>query len=86
MGVNPDTLDAIDHVRHIGNIAAHMEKDINLLLDVSANEAQTLIGLIELLFEEWYVAKHVRERRLTELGVVRKEKEVKKAQASSTTT
>lgn len=69
-GVNNDTLDAIDHVRRIGRIGAHMEKDINLIIDVEPDEAQALINLIELLFEEWYVAKHEREKKLEKLGIV----------------
>ena len=69
-GVSHDTIDAIDHVRSIGNIGAHMEKDINLILDVEPNEAQALIELIELLFDEWYVAKHQREERLERLGAI----------------
>ena len=80
-GVNHDTMVAIDHVRSIGNIGAHMENDINLILDVEPDEAQTLIDLIELLFEEWYVAKHVREEKLKKLGVVVEKKDTKKAQA-----
>ena len=80
-GVSHDTMDAIDHIRQIGNIGAHMEKDINLILDVEPNEAQALIDLIELLFEEWYVAKHVREEKLKKLGVVVENKRAKKAQA-----
>ena len=80
-GVSHDIMDAIDHVRKIGSIGAHMEKDINLILDVEPDEAQTLIGLIEILFEEWYVAKHVREQRLMNLGIVVDKKNAKKAQA-----
>ena len=81
-GVDHDTMDAIDHVRHIGNIGAHMEKDINLILDVEPDEAQALIDLIELLFEEWYVAKHVREEKLVKLGVMVEKKKAMKAQAA----
>ena len=80
-GVSPDTLDAIDHVRKLGSIGAHMEKDINLILDVEPEEAQALIDLIELLFDEWYVAKQVREARLHRLGVVVDEKNAMKEQA-----
>ena len=80
-GVSPDTLVAIDHVRRIGNIGAHMEKDINLILDVEPDEAQGLIDLIELLFDEWYVAKHVRAAKLQKLGVVADKKNAKKEQA-----
>ena len=67
-------MDAIGHVRRIGSIGAHMEKDINLILDVEPDEAQALIDLIELLFEEWYVASHVREERLKNWGSCGKQK------------
>ena len=80
-GVVQDTVDAIDHVRQIGAIGAHMEKDINIILDVEPGEAQVLINLIELLFEEWYVAEHEREGKMKKLGVVVEDKKVKKAQA-----
>lgn len=63
-GVTPDLVGAIDAIRQIGNIGAHMEKDINLIVDVEPNEAQMLIGLIEMLFSEWYVARHMREERV----------------------
>lgn len=66
-GVMQDSLEAIDHVRSIGNIGAHMEKDINVIVDIDPNEAQILIELIELLFKEWYVARHQREERLAGL-------------------
>lgn len=65
--VDAVTWSAIDAVRHIGNIGAHMEKDINLILEVDEEEAGLLIGLIETLVMEWYVARHERERRMTSL-------------------
>ncbi len=61
------TWDAIDAVRNIGNIGAHMEKDINVIVDVEPNEAKLLIGLIETLVDEWYVARHDREERFSKL-------------------
>jgi len=73
-----DTVDAIDHVRAIGNIGAHMEKDMNLIVDVDPDEAQVLIALTELLFDEWYVARDTRKQRLTKLGVIAAEKEQQK--------
>ncbi len=74
-GVQPDTIDAIDHVRSIGNIGAHMEKDINIIVDVEPEEAQALIGLLELLFEEWYIARQLRADRLAKIGVVASNKQ-----------
>ena len=44
-----------------------MEKDIDLIVEVDPDEAQKLIELAELLFEEWYVAQHTRTERLATL-------------------
>ena len=63
-GVTEESVEAIDQVRGIGNIGAHMEKDIDLIVDVDPNEAQVLIELVEMLFEEWYVSRHQRQERL----------------------
>jgi hypothetical protein len=79
-GVQHDTVDAIDHVRGIGNIGAHMEADINVIVDVDPNEAQKLIELVELLFKEWYVARHERQQRLAGIGMVAEEKKLLKEQ------
>lgn len=58
------TWDAIDSVRTMGNIGAHMEKDVNLIIDVDPDEAAHLIWLIETLFEDWYIARHEKEERI----------------------
>jgi hypothetical protein len=41
-GVTPESVEAIDQVRSIGNIGAHMEKDINLIIEVDPGEAEAL--------------------------------------------
>ena len=69
-GVSDNSVEAIDAVRKIGNIGAHMEKDINLIIDVDPDEAQTLIELIETLFEDWYVARDTREKRFAKLSAI----------------
>jgi hypothetical protein len=58
------TWQAIDAVRSIGNIGAHMEKDINLIVDVEPKEAELLLRLIEVLLEEWYISHHEREEHM----------------------
>jgi len=65
--VDPNTWLAIDGVRTVGNIGAHMESDINLIVDVDPEEAKTLIGLIEFLLKDWYVARHNREAQMQEV-------------------
>jgi hypothetical protein len=65
--VDPATWAGIDAVRRIGNIGAHMEKDIDLIIDVDPDEAQLLINLIESLIQDWYVTRHERDVRLKSL-------------------
>jgi len=72
--VDPLTWQAIDAVRTIGNIGAHMEKDINFIIDVEPGEAELLIGLIEWLIKDWYINGHEREKemqRIVALGQVK---------------
>lgn len=69
--VEPLTWEAIDSVRKVGNIGAHMEKDINLIIEVDPNEADLLISLIETLIKDWYITRHERQemlRAIKELG------------------
>ena len=73
--IAPETVEAIDHVRKIGNIGAHMEKDINLIVPVDPDEAKQLIALVEMLFEEWYVARHTRQLKLSQIANLASAKE-----------
>ena len=66
---------AIDALRKIGNIGAHMEKDINLIIDVEPDEAKSLIKLIELLIDKWYVARHDEEALLADITNLGHEKQ-----------
>lgn len=77
--VDPDVFAAIDAVRNVGNIGAHMEKDINLIVDVESNEAQLLIELIEQLVEDWYVARKAKQTRLSKITELAHQKKEKKA-------
>lgn len=77
-GVSEESVEAIDSVRKLGNIGAHMEKDIDLIVSIDPNEAQILIELIESLFEEWYVARQKREERFAKLKQFEAQKEVEK--------
>lgn len=72
--VDVPTWNAIEAVRKVGNIGAHMEKDVNLIIDVEPREAQLLIGLIETLLKEWYVAKHDREEHFRKLQALAQKK------------
>lgn len=74
-GVTIESVEAIDQVRSVGNIGAHMEKDIDLIVPVDPGEAQILIELTESLFEEWYVAAERRRLRFAGVAAVASEKQ-----------
>lgn len=73
-GVLSESVEAIDHVRAIGNIGAHMERDISVIVPVDAGEAQLLIELVESLFEEWYGARERRRVRFERIKAAAGEK------------
>ncbi len=70
-----DTTDALTHVRKLGNIGAHMENNIDLIIDIDPNEAQTMINLLELLFDEWYIRRKKREVSLETIKSTAEKKE-----------
>lgn len=72
------TWQAIDAVRKIGNIGAHMEKDVNVIVDVDPDEAEKLIWLIELLIREWYTNREERKERLAEITELAKSKDAER--------
>jgi hypothetical protein len=80
-GVTHESVDAIDHVRSIGNIGAHMEKDVDLIIEIEPGEAQALIELIEMLLVEWYVERKQRQDRLAKVALIGAQKEQKRADA-----
>ena len=51
-----------------------MEKDIDVIVDVDPGEAQALLDLIEMLFEEWYIARNTRQEKLAKLKTIADEK------------
>jgi len=82
--VDGPTWTAIDAVRSVGNIGAHMEKDVNIIIDVEPDEALKLIGLIELLIHEWYVRSQDGLRRVQDVIDLAKDKKALREQGEST--
>jgi hypothetical protein len=72
--ISTETWEAIDSIRSVGNIGAHMENDVNLIVDIEPEEADLLINLIEDLFIEWYVVRHDRQERQRRLKALADEK------------
>ena len=71
---DPQTWDAIHSIRKIGNIGAHMEKDIDLIIDVDPDEALMLIKLIEILIKDWYILREERKKHLTDIKLIAEKK------------
>lgn len=76
--VDPTVWQAIDAVRSIGNIGAHMEKDINVIIDVEPDEAARLVRLVEMLVRDWYVARKMREEELQAIIEIGEKKKAEK--------
>lgn len=81
--VDATTWEAIDSVRKVGNIGAHMEQDVNQIVEVEPDEAGLLIWLIETLFEEWYVKRHTKEEKMKAIVGIAKAKAVQKKSGDS---
>lgn len=69
---------AIDGLRSIGNIGAHMEQDVNVIIDIEIPEAQKLKRLIETLLEKWYITRHDEEELFDSIVDVAEKKEEKR--------
>lgn len=69
---------ALDALRKVGNIGAHMEKDVNLIIDIEPGEAKKLLKLIELLFEKWYIARNDEEALLSDIVGIADEKDAER--------
>jgi hypothetical protein len=69
------TWEAIETVRKVGNIGAHMQQDINLIVDIDPNEAKMLIELLEMLIKEWYIDREERQNRLVRIKLLADKKD-----------
>lgn len=83
--IDSETWEAVEGIRKIGNIGAHMERDINLIIDVDPQETKLLIELVESLFDEWYVSREKRRERNKKIVEAANQKEEQRHQQISDT-
>lgn len=76
--VEPLLWKSIHAIREIGNIGAHMEKDINVVIEVEPKEAELLIKLIEILFEKTYIKTHEENKLFEEIYQIAEDKKESK--------
>lgn len=79
--IDPVLWEDIQAVRAVGDIGAHMEKNVNEVIDVSPREAHILLGLIETLFTDWYIQRATRKRTSNALRGLLDEKRLKQKAA-----
>ncbi len=80
---DPELFDAMMGLKGIGNIGAHPEKDINLIVDVEEGEVEAPLELLRILDKEWYIARASRSNSLAAVKVLAASKASAKAAASS---
>lgn len=82
--VSPDVARVLKGTKDLGNIGAHMEKDINLIVNIDSGESEKLIKLIEYLMKEWYINRHESEKLFNEIvGIDQSKKNLKKNNQNS---
>ena len=74
--VSPTLWNALDGLRKLGNIGAHMEADVNLIIDIDIESANKLRKLIELCLEKWYIARHDEEELYDDIVDIANQKEI----------
>lgn len=70
---------ALMSLKAIGNIGAHPERDIDLIVDVDSGEVEELLELLKMLDLEWYVARHARAQRLASIAAIGASKDAAKS-------
>lgn len=73
-GVTLESVEAIDLVRKMGNIGAHMEKDINNIIEIDEGEAEVLLEVVDILIKDWYVQRESRQNSLMKLKSITQSK------------
>ncbi len=81
--VTPEIVDALNALRNLGNIGAHPEKDVNVIVDIEPENAPIILNIIEMLFEEWYEARAKRQQKLQGITALADQKKSKKTQKTT---
>lgn len=76
--VDEETFKIIETIRQFGNIGAHMERDISIIIDIDPDEAQILIQLIETLIQKWYIDDPKHKQRIEDLTTKAEKAKLKK--------
>lgn len=72
--VSASQWDVLNALRNLGNIGAHPEADVNLIIDIDPDDAVKIIRVIELLIKQWYIERHDQEKLYSEVTSLSDEK------------
>lgn len=75
----------LNSIRRLGNIGAHPEANINLIIDIEPEDAQKLISVIELLIRQWYIERHEQEQLYTDILELDQDTQAQKDKGQKTT-
>ncbi len=68
----------LDGIRSLGNIGAHMEHDINKIVDIDPEESVKLLKVIEKLISDWYINRYETEKLYEEVINISDEKQLQR--------
>lgn len=73
--ITPEVEQALKSIKNLGNIGAHPERDINIIVDIEPGEVDLIINVLEMLFDEWYTARADRQKKLERVKILATQKE-----------
>lgn len=73
-GIYQGEFDILDSIRNLGNIGAHSENDLQLIINIESNDAKLILYCLEFLIEEWYIKSSERMDRIKQLKDLAKSK------------
>ncbi len=83
--ISEDVWNALNALRELGNIGAHMEKDVDLIIDIDEGEAEKLVQLIEYLINVWYIEENKHALLIKGITDIAKDKKALKHSGSGNT-
>lgn len=69
----------LNALRNLGNIGAHPEANVNLIIDINPDDALKIIKVIELLIKQWYIERHEQQKLYSEVTSMSDEKDSQKS-------
>jgi hypothetical protein len=76
--VAPAVSAALKSLKDLGNIGAHPERDINIIVDIEPNEAKLMIRVLEFLFSAWYETREAQNKMFLDIEALNDQKQTER--------